>query len=307
MLAGTAAHAQSYPAGPIRLVVPGAMGSVYDIAGRLLARQLGQQLGAPITIDNQAGENGVTAADTVAKSAPDGQVLVIGNEMTMATSMHLKKKFPYDPLAEFTPIAGIAEDHYALIAASALPVNNLAELIEYAKNKKIAYTSGGDGTTSHLAGALFNERAGLAMLHFPRDNIGKATDALFAGEAQIMFVSAVVAKRHAAAGKVKVLGVADPAPYAALPDVPAIAATLPGFQVNGWFALFAPASLPPAITARLSEETGKAVSTGDLKSRMGSLMLFTPLERNSEQMRALLKSEIELRGKLVKGAKLEAE
>lgn len=289
-------------------MVPSALGSMNDIVARLVAKQLSQQLGQSINIDNQAGSNGTTAADSVAKSAPDGYTLFLGNEATQATNIHLKKLFPYDPLTDFTPLASLAEDHLVLIAHPSLPAKNVAELVEHAKKNKITYASIGAGSSYHLAGVLLGSRAGAKMIHAEYVNVAEATNALFDNKAQIMFLSGIVAKRHVGSGKAKALAIADAKPYAPFGDLAPVGATLPGFALNGWFGLFAPAKLPPAITARLNDEINKALAANDVKSRLGpALLLLTPTGGKSEELAAMLKDDSAKRAGLIKAAGIEPD
>ena len=299
----TSAIAQAYPDRTIRLIVPSATGSMNDIVARIVAKQLSQQLAQAVNIDNQEGERGTLAADTVAKSAPDGYTLLLGNELTMATNFLLKKQFPYDPLNDFTSIASLAEDHFVLVANPTLPVNNLGELIALAKTTKISYASTGKGTSYHLAGALLAAQAGGQFVHAEYANIPNATNALFDNNAQIMFMSAILAKRHLASGKVKALGIGDSKPNATFAGVAPIATTLPGFSINGWFGLFGPSKLPPEIIARLNSEVNKALAANEVKSRLGpALLQITATGGKPEELASMLKDDFARRSSAIKAA-----
>jgi tripartite-type tricarboxylate transporter receptor subunit TctC len=298
--------AQDYPAKAVRIVVPGPPGSLNDIVARLLARQLAQQLGQRVNIDNQTGDNGTAAADSVARAAPDGYTLLLGTDATHASNVAMRRLPPYDPVTDFTPIAVIAEDHYVLVANPSLPVKNVAELVEYMKKNPVAYSSAGVGTSAHLAGAMLGVTTGTEPRHLPQTNVAEAVNAVFSSQAQVMFLNAVVAKRHIVAGKMVALGIADAQPSAEMPGVAPIGATLPGYRINGWFALFAPPKLPEPILERLNAEVGKALALPDLSGRYSGLSL-TPIGGSALQLDTIVRQDVALRAKMMKAARIDPE
>lgn len=300
------AHAQTYPDKPVRLYIAGTLGTVYDVVGRILGQQLARELGQPVVTDNQMADNfGVLLADTVAKFEPDGYSLYLGSEISMTTAMHLKKKFPYDPLTDFTPVAAVAQEHYVLVVNPEVPAATVAEFIEYAKKNKVGYASDGAGTTRHLGAAAFAGRAGFEAAHLPQPTAVKAMDSLVAGEAQFMVVSLSAARLSLRAKKIKALGVADPVPYAPLENVPTIAATLPGYQIDGWYGVFGPAHMPPAVVARLNAAVNKALATPELQARVKTLLLASVTGGSADELGAMVKTDFEARGKLAVQAGFE--
>ena len=268
--ASVGAQAQSWPERPVRLVVPYAPGAAADQLARTVGVRLSASLGQPVVIDNRAGAGGTLGADNVAKSPPDGYSIVLGNDATHALNYFFIKKFPYDPVKSFTPIVPVATNHIVLVVHPSLPVKNVAELIAYAKSNpgKLSFGSSGSGTAHHLAGELLNVKAGIKMLHVPYKGGGPAMSDLLGNTIPVLFASLAAAKPHMDSGKVRALGVFEGKRLPTMPNLPAIAETLPGYAIESGFGFFGPAGLPDAITTRLNTEINKALSAPDLRASL---------------------------------------
>jgi len=299
------ATAQSYPDKPVRLVVPYAPGAGADQLARSVGERLSPLLGRPVIIDNRAGAGGTLGADVVAKAAPDGYTIVLGTDATHATNVFLSKKFPYDPVTSFTPIAPAAVNHIVLVVHPSLPVKNVAELIAYAKAnpKKLSYGSSGNGSAHHLAGELLNEKAGIDMVHVPYKGGGPAMTDLIGNSIPVLFASYATAKPHIESGKVRALAVVEDK---RLGQLPTVGETVPGYAISSWFAFFGPANLPPAVTARLNTEINKALAQPPLRESLDKAGM-SATGGKAEDLAAFQRSELAQREKLVKAAGIEAE
>ena len=302
------AAAQTYPDKPIRLVVPYAPGAAADQLARALGERLGAALGQTIVVDNRGGAGGTLGADNVAKSPPDGYHLVLGTDASHATNIFLSRKFPYDPVKSFTPIAPAAVNHIVLLVTPTLPVKTVAELIAYAKAnpKKLSFGSSGAGSAHHLAGELLNEKAGIDMTHVPYKGGGPAMTDLIGGTVPVLFASLATAKPHIDSGKVRALGVVEDKRIPSLPNLPTIGETVPGYAISSWFAIFGPAGMQQPTVVRLNGEINKALATPALREMLEKAGMSASGGK-AEQLAALVKSEIAQREKLVKAAGIEPE
>ncbi len=272
---------------PIRLVVPYPPGGPLDIVARLLAEKVKDSLGTVI-VENKPGAGGNLGADLVAKSAPDGHTIVMGAVATHAINPWLYTRMPYDALRDFTPLTGVAQVPNVLVmnpqTAARLKISNVAELVAYAKAHpgKLNYGSGGNGSAGHLAGEMFKSQAGVFMVHIPYAGGNPAQLALLTGEVDLTFDNLASASANIKAGKLKALAVTTAKRAKATPELPAIAETLPGFDVNTWFGLFGPAGLPADQTQRLNKAFTDALASPELQARFTTLMAeampFTPTQ-----------------------------
>jgi len=304
----TAALAQTWPDRPIRIVVPYAPGASADQLARAVGARLATSLGQPVLVDNRAGAGGTLGADNVAKSAPDGYSIVLGSDASHAANVFLTKKFPYDPVKSFTPIAPAAINHIVLLVHPSLPIKSVAELITYAKANpgKLSYGSSGPGSAHHLAGELLNEKAGIQTVHVPYKGGGPAMADLLANTLPMLFASMATAKPHIDSGKVRALALIEAKRMPSMPNLPTIGETVPGYAISSWLAFFGPAGLPAPITARLNTEINKALAAPDLRASLESAGLTavggSPQELQAQQRETLAQSE-----KLIKAAGIEAQ
>ncbi len=310
MLAGisVAASAQSYPNKPIKLVVPYPPGASTDAVARMIGQKVSEDLGQPLIVDNKGGASGNIGSDFVAKAPADGYTFLLATDATHTANAWLFKNFPFDVVKDVTPITMAARNIIVLVAHPSFPPNNVAELIEYAKKNpgKLSYGSAGQGSPHHLAGGMINQMAGIDMIHVPYKGGGPAATDVIGGQIPIIFSSLVTVAPHIQAGKVKVLGVTEKTRYAGLPNVPAIAETLPGFEMSSWLGFFGPPGLPAPITARLNASIVKALHSPEVTAKMQAAGLLV-VANTPEQFGAQQRTDYENRGKLIKALGVQPE
>lgn len=270
LLWAAGAAAQTYPAGPIRIVVPFPAGGGVDTAGRLLGQKLSEAVGKPVLIDNRAGANGMIGSEIVAKSAKDGYTLLV-NGANFVTSPILYAKPLYDPIRDFDPVSLLAHAPNILVVHPSLPVKNVKELIAFAKVRpgEILFAGSGSGSTPHLAGELFRTLTETKMVHVPYRGTGPAITAILSGEVSTMFMPALTALPLIQSGRVRALGVTSLERLPALPELPTVSESgLQGYQSSQWYGLLAPAGAPPEILNFLSGHATKIMQSADMKERM---------------------------------------
>jgi tripartite-type tricarboxylate transporter receptor subunit TctC len=262
----SAVHAQDYPSRPVRVIVPFAPGGPNDLIVRLVAPKLGESLGQPFLVENRPGAGGNIGTDYVAKSAPDGYTLLSVGPGSLIINP-LMGKVPYDTERDFAPVALMARAPNALVAHPSLAARSVKELIALARARPgaINYGSGGNGSTPHLAAALFAAMAGIELTHIPYKGTAPATADLIGGQIQIAFLGIPAVLPHARSGKLRVLAVTGLQRSAELPEVPTVDESgVPGYEVNPWYGLLAPAGTPRAIVARLGAETTRVVRAAEM-------------------------------------------
>lgn len=293
--AGLSAHAiADYPDKPIRLVVPFPPGGAADIMARGMAAKLGSELGQTIVIDNRGGAGGSTASEFVAKAPADGYTILFANMGTMAINVSLYPNLRYNPVKDFAPISLTHMTPRVLMVNPTVPANSIAELIALAKKNPgmLSYGSAGNGSSSHISGALFGSMADVEMLHIPYKGSAPLVTDVLAGRVNMTFDSYSVYKDHIRTGKVKALGVTSPARMEVLPSTPTINESgLKGFEVLNWLGLVVPAGTPPQIIKRLNVATVKVMADPDLRQQLVSLGI-EPTSSTPEQFSALILSEI---------------
>ena len=309
LVAAPVAIAQTYPAKPVKLVVPFPPGGSLDLTGRLLAQKLTEAWGQPVVVENKPGAGGNIGADLVAKSAPDGYTILLGALSTHAVNPSLYAKMPYDAAKDFAPITLIAITPNVLVVNAASPVNTVREFIAYARANpgKLSFGSGSSGSAGHLAGELFKVETGTDAVHIPFKGGAPATQALLAGDTQFMFDNLANAMAQVKAGKLKALAVTTAKRSPLVPDLPTMAeAGLPGFDIATWYGLFAPAGTPPAIVAKWNADVTKILNTPDVRARLiadGA----EPAPNTPEQFAQMIASELVKYARIVKisGAKVD--
>jgi tripartite-type tricarboxylate transporter receptor subunit TctC len=302
------AQAPTYPEKPIRIVVPFPVGGVADTFGREISRKLAESWGQPVVIDNRPGAGGNIGADIVAKSAPDGYTLVIGNIGTHAVNVSLLPAMPFDTIKDFTPIIHILDAEGLLVVNPSIAATTVPELIALARAQpgKLSYGSAGVGTTSHLAGEMFKSMAKVDIVHVPyKGNVPAITD-LLGGQTAMIFATMPTVLPHVRAEKLRALAVLGTARTAALPDVPTVGESVPGFEVSNWIGLFGPAGMPPAIVARLNAEIQKIMRSPEIQKRLETEgAKFIPM--TPEQFATFQKAEITKWAKTVKDANIKVD
>ena len=257
-----ASAAEVYPNRPIRLIVATAPSGAQDTTARALARQLEQQIGQPIVIDNRPGANGIVGYDLVAKAVPDGYTL-LHTSVAFAINPSVYKTLPFDVNRDFTPITNVTTGEGALMVVHpSVAATTVKELIALAKDKPLAYSSPGIGNVLHLVNAAFNAKAGISMLHVPYKGAGPALNAVIGNEVQVMFVPPLISLQHVRAGRLRALGYSGAKRLDALPDLPTIGeSAVPGFALDtGWHAWFAPPKTPAYIVEKIFAEVSKVLA-----------------------------------------------
>jgi tripartite-type tricarboxylate transporter receptor subunit TctC len=270
VLAPAEAHAQAWPAKPVRLIIPFPPGGSNDVIGRMFATQLGDRLGQQVVVDNRGGAGGIIGADLAAKSAPDGYtLLLISVAYAFGTSMY--KNIPYDPVKSFAPVAMLGTGPVVLTVHPSVPAKTTEELIALAKARPGHYqfASAGVGSFQHLASELFRIQAGIDILHVPYKGGGPAMADVIGGHAHILMGSLIQILPHIKSGKLKVLATSGTRRNPALPDVPTVAEkALPGYDAQNWWGILAPAGTPQPVIDRLAKEVAAVTGSPEMKKRL---------------------------------------
>lgn len=304
-----AAAAQTYPAKPVRMVVPFPAGGATDIVGRLIAQKLSEAWRQQVFVDNRAGAGGTIGSDVAARAPADGHTILIGTSSTHAIAPSLYSKLAYDPVRDFTPITLLASATVLLAVHPSVPARNVRELIALAKKQPnaLSFASSGTGGISHLIGEHFKSMAGIQMLHVPYKGDTPALIDLTGGQVSLMFGTAVSFLPYVKAGRLNALAVTNPKRSPTLPDIPTITESgLPGFEALQWFGIFAPAGTPADAVSRLHGEIVKALKLPDVQERLTSLGADV-VGNTPAEFAAFLKADQAKWAKVVKvsGAKLD--
>ena len=303
-----AALAQSFPAKPIRIVIPYPPGGI-DPSLRAMAPKMTELLGQPIIVDNRPGANGIIGAELVAAAPPDGYTLLFAAPSTMVSGILLSKNTKLDTLRDFTPISDLYGTLRLLTVHSSVPVASLREFIDYAKRNpgKLSYGSGGIGSSFHLDTENLKQAAGIDMVHVPYKGTGPMTADHTAGRVEVLIVPLVNVGQHIASGKLKALAVVDPKRSPRFPDLPAVAELYPSVvRVGGWIGLFGPAKLPRPVVQRLNEAAVAAMKTPELRAfhdKSGAEINAT----TPEEFVADLKADLERTARIIKAVGIEPE
>jgi tripartite-type tricarboxylate transporter receptor subunit TctC len=303
------AIAQPYPSRPVRIVVPFSPGTASDILARQLAAGLTQELGQPVNIENRPGGGAIIGAETVAKSPPDGYTVLLGSSQSHATNSSLFRKLPYDPIADFSPIARITVFPAVLVVHQSIPAKSVAELVAFAKQRpgEINYASSGPGTQAHLQAAMLAATSGIVLTHVPFKEAGQAFAALIRGDVQMMFYPHSALGAVLQSGKVSVLASTGEKRSPRTPDTPTmIEAGYPEVTLAAWNGLYAPAATPPAIIDRLNRATRNALEDATTKSRFAELGIEIAFS-SPQELAAFTRAEIERYRRLVALTQLKVE
>jgi tripartite-type tricarboxylate transporter receptor subunit TctC len=308
-MAASAALAQSYPAKPVRLVVPFPPGGNTDTLGRLMAQKLTDAFGQQFFVENRAGGSGVVGADAAAKSPADGYTIFFGTTGALSSAPALQSRLGYDPVKSFAPISALASAPVVVTVNSAMPVKSLKEFIEYAKARpgKLTYGSAGVGHFLHVAGEGFNAAAGVQLFHVPYKGVNQALVDMLAGRLDVMIDTIVIYAPHVQSGKLKALAVGQGKRLSRMPDIPTTAeAGLPGYEFASYFGLLAPTGIPADVVRRLNAEIVKALLAPDIVESLGKMGL-EPYPTTPEQYGALIEQDLAKWKRLVGqiGIKLE--
>jgi tripartite-type tricarboxylate transporter receptor subunit TctC len=302
-------QAQNYPDKPIRMIVPFAAGGSSDVLARGVAKQLGDQMSAPFIVENRPGAAGNVGAAYVAKAPPDGYTLLFGTIGTFGISPALYKKLPFDAIQDFSPISKLHQHPNVLIVHSALPIRSVPDLLAYARANpgKLTFASAGNGSTAHLAGEMLKNIAKIDIVHVPYKGGGAALPDLMSGQVSMMIETITNALSAAKSGKLRAIAVTSAERWPLSPELPSMMeAGVPGFQVDSWTGLLAPAGTPAPIVQRLNAELVKAARDPAYKKAMFDIGVEA-ISSTPEEFRAFMQREIAKWAKVIEasGAKVD--
>ena len=304
----TATAQNSYPTRPIRIIVPSAPGGGTDYTARTIAHKLTDAVGQTVVVENRPGAAGNIGAEIAAKASPDGYTLVMPIT-SFAMNPHLYRQLPFDTVNDFAPITLAALAPLYLVVSPSVPAKNVSELIALAKAKpgQLNYANSGNGTSAHLAGELFKKMAAVDLVSVPYKGGGPAVIDLVAGRVQIYFSTIPAALAQVQAGKLRGLAVTSARRVNLMPEVPTVAESgLPGYEIVGWFGLFAPAGTPRPAIARLNKEINDILRTPDAQKRFANEGLV-PGGGTPEELGKFLRAEIVKWGALIRQIGLQAQ
>ena len=298
---------QTYPSRPVRWIVPFPPGGATDILARIVAQKMTESWGVAVVVENRAGAAGAIGSDAVAKAAPDGYTILMGTTSTHAVNPAINPKLPYDNLADFTAVTLVATFPNVLVAHPST-ASSLPELIALLKANpgKYNFGSSGAGSSTHLTGELFKLMTLTDINHIPYKGTGPLLNDLMAGHVSFAFDQITAVMSAVQAGKMRALGVASLERNAALPDVPAIAEVLPGFEATAWVGIFAPARMPSEITFKIQNETKRIVRLPDIAQRMRELGA-TPVANAPAEFSAFVQKDTGKWRELVQTARIKIE
>jgi len=291
----------AWPEKPVTIIVPWAAGGSTDILARLLSEHMTQSLGQPVVVENRSGASGNIGSAQVARAAPDGYTLLVGSMSTHTMNQAMYSNMPFDGVKDFTPIAELALVTNTMVVHPSLPVENVAQFIEYAKARpdQIAYASAGAGSTNHLSAALFEKATGIRMLHVPYRGGAPAVMDTVAGRTQLLFSAGTQTLPHVQVDKLKLLAVTESRRSPLLPDVPTVAETLPGYELAVWYGAFGPAGMDPALVERLNKEINAVLAKPEVVKKMGDMGVEV-LQTTPAQFAETLARDADKYGKLVR-------
>ena len=302
--------AQDFPARPIRLVIPQAVGGATDLIARIVTERVSPRLKQPVIIDNKPGAGGNIATVFVARAPADGYTLFVGNHPGMTTAPVMSKAPGFDPAKDFAPVLLLAKQTMLLTVHPSVPVNTVQEFVAYAKARPgaLSYATPGIATPHHLAMELFKQTTGIDLVHVPYKGGAPAMADLVGGQVQVMFASFVIAGPQIRAGKLRAIGSSGNARNTQAPEYPTVAEQgYPGFGLEAWFGIFAPAGTPAAVVDRLNQEYNTALAQPELQQQMLRTG-FDPVPPNSPaEFTRIHSGDIEKWSKVIRDAKIQAE
>jgi tripartite-type tricarboxylate transporter receptor subunit TctC len=303
------AAAHSYPSKPVRVIVTFPPGGTPDIYGRIMSVELSKMWNQSVVVENRTGAGGTIGTDFAAKSPPDGYTLLFAADASITIAPHLYAKLPYDPVRDFAPIVNVTAGPFVLMANPAFPPNNVKELIAlvHAQPGKISYASSGAGGQQHLAMESIRTMAGnMDMIHVPYKGFGQGLADVLANQVPLIFGGITASIQLTRSGKLKALGVTGPKRSKAMADVPAIAETLPGFDITAWYGFMAPAGTPREVIKKIHDDSVAIVHRSDFTERLDRDGI-EPVGNTPEEFAAEIKRDIGRWGKIVKAAGLKPE
>jgi tripartite-type tricarboxylate transporter receptor subunit TctC len=308
VVAGTP-YAQNYPTRPVRVVIPFPPGGNVDVFGRVLWPQVEKELGQTVVIDNRGGANGILGSHIVANATPDGYTL-LHVSFSFAVNPSIVRKMPFDVVKDFAPVTDVAlGTGYLMVSHPGFPPKTVKELITLAKQQpgQVRYSSAGVANGQHLAGELFATKAGIEMLHVPYKGGGPAVTAVVGGEVQLHFPAPAVGIPHVKAGRLRGIAFTGGKRLTALPDVPTVAETIPGFLADaGWHGVFAPAKTPPAILRKVQESIHKALQVPRVRDHFVNNG-YEPQGHTPAEWAKLFQADLKRYAEITRSAKIEPQ
>jgi len=301
--------AQSFPAKPIRLILPYPPGGGSDTIARPFARKMSENIGQQVIVDNRGGAGGNIGMEAAARSAPDGYTVVMGLTAQLAVNPGLYRKLPYDPVRDFEPITLLANGAYLLVAHPSLPVKSLRDVITIAKKRpgELFYASSGNGSGAHLASELLNTMAGISIVHVPYKGGGPALVDTISGQTQLLFATPIASAGHLQAGRLRAIAVSTTKRVNSMPDVPTAAESgLPGYDSGVWYGMLAPKGTPREIVARLNEEFRKVLADPGIRDFLTKSGV-EPEGSSPEELGKYMRSEIDKWAKVIKTANIRLD
>jgi tripartite-type tricarboxylate transporter receptor subunit TctC len=304
----TPPSAQAWPQRPIRMICPFPAGGGTDFIARLAAKHLSDRLGQQVYVENRGGANGAIGLQALMQSDPDGYTIGAISDGPIVANPALYEKLAYQPLRDFIPVAMMIRYPSMLIAHPGVGVRNVAELIALAKAKPgvLTYSSGGTGNFSHLGLELLALQTGIKLLHVPYRGVGPATMALIGGDVQLMYNNVATALEHVRGGKAVPIAVGEPARLPALPDIPAVAETVPGFEMSAWVAIFVPAKTPKDVVTRLSQEVAALLKDPDVVKIFAEQQILA-FYKDPDDLARYIKVELEKWDRVIKTAGIKGD
>ncbi|HSN40005.1 MAG TPA: tripartite tricarboxylate transporter substrate binding protein [Burkholderiales bacterium] len=306
--AGPAVWAQAFPAKPVRIIVAFPAGGGTDIVARTISPRLGEYLGQQVVIDNRAGAGGLVGTEIAAKASPDGYTIFMGTLGNLSVNPLLYKKLPFDIHRDFAPLTQVVSVSFMLVVHPSFPVKTVRDLINIAKSKpgQINYASSGNGGAPHLSAELFNSLAKVKMIHVPYKGSGPSFTAVLGGEIPLTFDSMVQGLPYVKSGRLRAVAVLGPKRSPLLPEVPAVAETLPGYEVVNWFGMVVPAATPRDIVNRLHAEAVKTLRLPEIRERLMESGA-EPVGSSPEEFGTFMKAETAKWAKVIKEANIHAD
>jgi tripartite-type tricarboxylate transporter receptor subunit TctC len=304
----SAAAQSDFPSRPITMLVGFAPGGAADITARIVAKKLTENMGQPVTVENKGGAGGNIVHQQVAGSVPDGYTILLGSVGPLAISPHLSLKLGYDPLKDFAPLSMAATFSQVLVVPASLPAKNVAEYVALAKRPgSIDYASSGIGSIPHLAGELFNEQAGMKIVHIPYKGGAAVVTDLLSGRVSSLYASPATAAPYLDSGRMRAIAVTGAKRSPFMPTVPTIAESgYPGVIAENWYAFVTSSKVPPAILERWNRELVKALSAPDVKEQLAKHFL-EPHPSTRAELAANIKRDYETWGRVIKAAGITGE
>ena len=304
----SAAHAQTYPVKPVRLIVPFPAGGATDLFARSLSQKLGDKLGQPVVVDNKPGAGGTLGSDLAAKAVADGYTLLLSTTSTHSIGPNLNPKIPYDAMRDFTPIGQVGNAPSIMLVPNSSPARTVQEWIALARQNpgRLNYASSGNGTIVQLTAELFKSQANLFVVHIPYKGTALAIPDLVSGKVDVLFDSLPTGLPHVRDGRLRALGVTSAKRTPLAPDLPPISDVLPGYESTTWFGLFGPKGLPAEVVARVNTAANQVLKDPEVIDKLTRLGI-EPVGGTPAQFTAMLTAELAKWKKIINERKITLE